>query len=158
MTINEQPGTYVDFIDTPLGLMEVCATNSGLTSILFCEYAQSSNKNALTERARVQLDAYFAGSRQHFDLPLSANGTAFQARVWQALQDIPFGETRSYGEIAAQVGNPKGSRAVGLANGKNPLTIVVPCHRVIGASGALTGYASGVDRKAWLLHHEGALG
>lgn len=158
MTKYKPTDTYTDFFNTPLGLMEIRATTSELNSILFCEHSKATKPNALTDRTKTQLNEYFSGTRQHFDLPLGAKGTVFQTRVWAALQCIPFGETRSYGQIAVQIGNPKGSRAVGLANGNNPLTIVVPCHRVIGANGALTGYASGVDRKAWLLDHERVAG
>lgn len=104
-----------------------------------------------------QLGEYFAGDREAFDLPLAPVGTAFQLAVWQQLRAIPFGQTRTYGEIAAGLGNPKAVRAVGLANGRNPLSIVVPCHRVIGASGAMTGFGGGVERKEFLLRLEGAL-
>jgi methylated-DNA-[protein]-cysteine S-methyltransferase len=102
-----------------------------------------------------QLRAYFAGELTAFDLSMRARGTEFQRRVWTALCDIPYGETISYGELARRVGNHKASRAVGLANGRNPIAIVVPCHRVIGADGSLTGYGGGLDRKVWLLEHEG---
>lgn len=105
---------------------------------LFCEAAD-------------QLAAYFAGSLRDFDLPLAPRGTAFQRRVWQALREIPYGQTVSYSELAAQVGNARACRAVGLANGRNPISIVVPCHRVIGADGTLTGYGGGLDRKRRLL-------
>jgi methylated-DNA-[protein]-cysteine S-methyltransferase len=101
-----------------------------------------------------QLTAYFAGSLTEFDLPLQMEGTSFQQRVWSALQTIPYGTTISYGELARQIGQPKASRAVGLANGCNPLSIIVPCHRVIGANRKLTGYGGGIDRKQWLLNHE----
>jgi methylated-DNA-[protein]-cysteine S-methyltransferase len=101
-----------------------------------------------------QLREYFAGERTVFDLPLAPRGTEFQRRVWMALREIPAGETRSYGQIAARLGQPTASRAVGAANGQNPLAVVVPCHRVVGANGTLTGYAGGLDRKAWLLDHE----
>ena len=110
---------------------------------------------ALTALAAEQLQAYFAGNLQQFSLPLAAGGTAFQQQVWQALTTVPYGKTASYGDIAKAINNPKGVRAVGLANGKNPIGIIVPCHRVIGANGTLTGYAGGVDKKAWLLVHEG---
>jgi methylated-DNA-[protein]-cysteine S-methyltransferase len=108
-----------------------------------------------TETAR-QLGEYFAGERTAFDLPLRATGTAFEQRVWDELRDIPYGETTSYGAIARRLGHPRAARAVGRANGRNPLAIVVPCHRVIGASGALTGYAGGLDRKRALLALERA--
>jgi methylated-DNA-[protein]-cysteine S-methyltransferase len=102
-----------------------------------------------------EFDAYFAGRLQRFTLPLAARGTAFQQAVWQALCDIPYGETRSYGEIARTIGKPSASRAVGAANGRNPLSIIVPCHRVIGQNGSLTGYAGGLPIKQVLLHLEG---
>ncbi len=105
----------------------------------------------------VQLLEYFERKREHFDLPLAPRGTPFQQRVWAALLEIPCGVTISYGELATRLGDPKASRAVGLANGRNPISIIVPCHRVIGANGNLTGYGGGLDRKEWLLRHEGAL-
>jgi methylated-DNA-[protein]-cysteine S-methyltransferase len=101
-----------------------------------------------------QLTAYFAGSLTEFDLPLQMQGTVFQQRVWEALRTIPYGTTLSYGALAQQIGQPKASRAVGLANGRNPVSIIVPCHRVIGANGKLTGYGGGIERKQWLLNHE----
>lgn len=104
--------------------------------------------------AVAQVQAYFAGGLTRFDLPLDARGTPFQRAVWTALMTIPFGETRSYAQIAASIDAPNAARAVGMANARNPIAIVIPCHRVIGASGALTGYAAGVDRKRWLLDHE----
>ena len=111
----------------------------------------------LTRAAR-QLAEYFAGTRRTFDLPLAftARGTPFQQKVWRALLTIPFGETRSYGEIAAQIGSPRAVRAVGAANGRNPISIVAPCHRVVGANGKLTGFAGGLENKAYLLALEGA--
>jgi methylated-DNA-[protein]-cysteine S-methyltransferase len=102
-----------------------------------------------------QLSEYFAGSRRVFDLPLRMQGTLFQQRVWRQLAEIPYGTTWSYGELAKRIDNPSASRAVGLANGRNPISILVPCHRVIGADGSLTGYGGGLDRKRWLLAHEG---
>jgi methylated-DNA-[protein]-cysteine S-methyltransferase len=101
-----------------------------------------------------QLTAYFAGTLTEFDLPLQLQGTIFQQRVWAALKTIPYGTTISYGKLAQQIGQPNASRAVGLANGQNPISIVVPCHRVIGANGKLTGYGGGIERKQWLLNHE----
>jgi methylated-DNA-[protein]-cysteine S-methyltransferase len=108
---------------------------------------------AFTEETR-QLDEYFAGERVRFDLRLAPRGTPFQARVWNALVGIGFGRTATYGEIARAIGKPSASRAVGAANGKNPIAIIVPCHRIIGSSGALVGYAGGLARKKWLLAHE----
>ncbi len=104
--------------------------------------------------ARRQLAAYFAGELREFDLPLSPEATPFQRRVWDELVRIPFGQTTSYGKLAHRLGDIKASRAVGLANGRNPISIVVPCHRVVGSKGALTGYAGGLERKRWLLDHE----
>jgi len=101
-----------------------------------------------------QLSAYFAGELTGFDLPMQMNGTEFQRRVWKGLSEIPYGETISYAELAHRVGNPKACRAVGLANGRNPIAIIVPCHRVIATNGALGGYGGGLDRKSWLLEHE----
>jgi methylated-DNA-[protein]-cysteine S-methyltransferase len=111
-------------------------------------------RDAVLTDAVVQLDAYFTGERTDFALDLRPTGTEFQLRVWQALRNIPYGETISYGELARRVGNPSASRAVGLANGRNPISIVVPCHRVIGADGSLTGYGGGMDRKRLLLDLE----
>ncbi|MBO1520416.1 methylated-DNA--[protein]-cysteine S-methyltransferase [Oceanisphaera pacifica] len=108
----------------------------------------------LQQEACRQLDQYFSGARQHFSLPLAPQGTDFQQGVWQALLKIPFGEHCSYKTIAEQINNPKAVRAVGLANSRNPIALIIPCHRVIGASGKLVGYAGGVERKAWLLKHE----
>ena len=105
------------------------------------------------EDARAQLDEYFAGRRTSFDLPLAPAGSPFQQRVWRTLRDIPYGETISYGEQARRAGVPS-PRAVGVANGRNPISIIVPCHRVVGSTGALTGFAGGLDTKAWLLDHE----
>lgn len=105
-------------------------------------------------RAAAQLAAYFAGERRDFDLPLAPQGTPFQQRVWDALLAIPYGAVRSYGDVARAIGRPAASRAVGAANGRNPIAIIVPCHRVIGASGQLTGYGGGLPTKRWLLEHE----
>jgi methylated-DNA-[protein]-cysteine S-methyltransferase len=104
--------------------------------------------------AREQLEAYFAGQLTVFDLPLAPQGTEFQQRVWMALRDIPYGETISYAELARRIGKPLAVRAVGGANGRNPISIIVPCHRVIGADGSLTGFGGGIERKRWLLRHE----
>lgn len=153
--MNKHDTQYYDHYDTPLGKMEVTANESGVNAIHFVDKVRPKNGNTITERVKQQMLEYFAGEREVFDLPLDAQGTDFQRRVWRALTTVEYGKTCSYGDIANKIDNPKGVRAVGLANGKNPLTIVVPCHRVIGANGSLTGYASGVDKKAWLLRHEG---
>ena len=145
---------YFDHFESPLGLMEITASECAVRSIYFVDKVAPKNPNSIIRLAKDQLLAYFDGALKTFDLPLEANGTVFQKTVWNALTTIDYAQTCTYGDIAKQIGNPKGMRAVGLANGKNPMTIVVPCHRVIGANGKLTGYASGTDRKAWLLDHE----
>ncbi|SDG20959.1 methylated-DNA-[protein]-cysteine S-methyltransferase [Onishia taeanensis] len=154
-------GQALDYYRPPeseaLGLVRLRASDTGLTEIVFVTEADASETprpNALTDRARAQLEEYFDGLRQTFDLPLAPKGTDFQQRVWQALATIPFGETRCYAEIAEQLRCKGGQRAVGRANGQNPLAIVVPCHRVIGSDGRMTGYAGGIGRKQWLLAHE----
>lgn len=143
-------------LSTPLGLLEITASAQAIQSILFVESSTAplqSDSEPLT-RCQQQLCEYFSGSRQHFDLPLAPAGTVFQQQVWQSLCHVPYGMTASYSQIAKQLQNPKAVRAIGAANGKNPLTIVVPCHRIIGADGSLTGYAAGLERKKWLLQHE----
>jgi methylated-DNA-[protein]-cysteine S-methyltransferase len=116
-------------------------------------WTSDASAGPLPEAAR-QLAEYFNGRRRAFDLALRLEGTEFQRRAWRCLMEIPYGETRSYGEQAKRIGNPNASRAVGLANGRNPIPIVVPCHRVIGADGSLTGFGGGIERKRWLLEHE----
>ena len=145
---------FYDHFDTPLGKMEITASQRAVLSVLFVDRVNTVAGNALTELAKSQLLQYYAGDLQQFDLPMEPAGTDFQKRVWQALTTVGYGKTCAYGDIAQQISNPKAVRAVGAANGKNPMTIVVPCHRIIGSNGALTGYASGVERKAWLLNHE----
>ena len=115
---------------------------------------ETGERTELTEAVFCQLQEYFAGTRRKFDVPYELRGTEFQKKVWAALEEIPYGQTRSYGDIARAVGNPKAVRAVGLANGKNPLWIVVPCHRVVGSGGRLTGYAGGLEMKRALLELE----
>jgi len=149
------------WMESPLGRLLLVADEEGLLEIAFNEGrtppvvdpAWTSGGASLREPVR-QLQAFFAGELRDFDLKLNAKGTAFQQRVWSALREIPFGETISYGELARRVGNPAASRAVGLANGSNPISIVVPCHRVIGSNGKLTGYGGGLDNKRWLLDFE----
>ena len=113
--------------------------------------------NDVLNRVAAQLEEYFAGTRTTFDLPLEPSGTDFQLSVWELLRKIPYGVTTSYGELARRLGDPKATRAVGAANGANPIPIIVPCHRVVGSKGELTGFGGGLDRKRWLLEHEGAL-
>ncbi|MBX2849590.1 MAG: methylated-DNA--[protein]-cysteine S-methyltransferase [Acidiferrobacterales bacterium] len=145
---------FYDHIITPIGTMEFVADNSALLAINFVERANSRCANKITDLAKKQLWLYFDGALTDFDLPIQAEGTKFQKSVWQALTTIEYGQTASYGEIASKIHNPKAVRAVGTANSRNPMTIVVPCHRIIGSNGALTGYASGIERKSWLLNHE----
>ncbi len=147
---------YTDYIDTPLGLMEFKASELGITQLIFCgDVKQTVKPNQITDNCKQQLSEYFAGSRKVFDLPLDQHGTDFQQSIWHCLCQIPFGQTLSYLDIANKINNPKSVRAVGGANGRNPISIIVPCHRVIGSSGTLTGYAGGIERKLWLLKHEG---
>jgi methylated-DNA-[protein]-cysteine S-methyltransferase len=142
-------------IDSPLGRVLIQANTQGISQIsLGINTVEPDHPSVLTELAARQLQHYFAGQLTRFTLPLAATGTLFQQQVWQALSELPFGLTCSYAEIARQIANPKAMRAVGKANSKNPIAIVVPCHRVIGANGTLTGYAGGLDKKAWLLAHE----
>ncbi|NRQ44517.1 methylated-DNA--[protein]-cysteine S-methyltransferase [Rheinheimera sp. YQF-2] len=145
---------FSQFIDSPLGPVQISATDHGISAISFVTTPRLAVPSALTERAATQLLAYFAGTLTQFDLPLAAQGTTFQHQVWRELCNVPFGTTCSYGDIARAISNIKAVRAVGAANGRNPVAIVVPCHRVIGANGTLTGYAGGLDKKAWLLKHE----
>ena len=147
--------SYQDHLETPVGKMQITANQQAVTSIYFVDKTDAVNPSGITARAKQQLQEYFDGERQQFDLPLQARGTKFQQQVWDALCSIEYGQTCSYSDIAVMIENPKAVRAVGAANGKNPLTIVVPCHRIIGRDGSLTGYASGTQRKSWLLNHEG---
>lgn len=146
-------------IDSPLGPLQLVSDGGELWAIHFPDQhngAPDTPDDPVLQGARHQLQQYFAGSRRQFELPLAPRGTAFQRQVWQALQHIPYGELRSYRDIALALGRPTASRAVGAANGRNPLPIVVPCHRVIGSNGQLTGYAGGLDLKHFLLGLEGA--
>ncbi|HTH52465.1 MAG TPA: methylated-DNA--[protein]-cysteine S-methyltransferase [Edaphobacter sp.] len=154
---------FYKIMDSPVGKLKLVASEKGLVAILWenekpnrvplSELGEDDEQKVLVEAER-QLLEYFAGKRRNFELPLDMRGTSFQKNVWEALLGIPFGETRSYGELAEQLGNPSASRAVGAANGRNPISIVVPCHRVIGASGKLTGFAGGLETKARLLSLE----
>ncbi|MDN3612136.1 methylated-DNA--[protein]-cysteine S-methyltransferase [Vibrio ostreicida] len=152
--------SYTTF-DSPLGMVTVQANELGLTGVWFEtqttqpeELGTSQIEHPILIKAIKQLQEYFLGERQEFDLPLSAEGTRFQKQVWKALTEIPFGEAWSYQQLAEMIGNPKAVRAVGAANGKNPISIIVPCHRVIGKNGQMTGYAGGLERKVALLNIE----
>ncbi|MBT8307146.1 MAG: methylated-DNA--[protein]-cysteine S-methyltransferase [Maribacter sp.] len=144
------------FVHTPLGITKLVGDDKGLASItvLNDEKPASDVIPEILEDAVYQLQEYFEGKRESFSLTLNPNGTDFQKKVWNALQDIPYGKTVSYLELSKSLGDVKAIRAVAAANGKNPLWIVVPCHRVIGSDGSLKGYAGGLHRKKWLLNHE----
>ena len=176
--MNTNCGVYYSSTDSPIGPLLLTSDGVSLTGLYMSEYRHGpSAEDALSEwgipatpgkkqrwihddnarpfsEAKEQLADYFEGKLTEFDLPLSMEGTEFQRRVWDALREIPYGTTTSYGELARRVGNPNGSRAVGLANGHNPISIIVPCHRVIGSNGKLTGYGGGLPRKAALLDFE----
>ena len=146
---------FSETMNTPIGTLLIQASAQGITHVDFIDSETPANRpNALTTACRQQLQAYFDGKRKIFELPLDQQGTAFQKSVWNSLK-IQFGQAVSYRDIADMVNNRKAVRAVGAANGKNPIAIIVPCHRVIGADRTLTGYAGGLQRKAWLLEHEG---
>jgi len=148
-------------MESPVGVLRLVSDGTAITSVMFDPdegpVGERDDTHEVLVAARTQLEAYFAGDLKDFDLPLAAAGTPFQQRVWEALRRIDYGETVTYGEIARRLGLPPGaSRAVGLANGRNPIAIVVPCHRVIGSKGKLVGYAGGLDRKQKLLSLESA--
>ncbi|KKB98017.1 methylated-DNA--[protein]-cysteine S-methyltransferase [Mycolicibacter arupensis] len=147
-------------IDSPIGPLTLAGADGRLSHLLMLDHAHAPSRDgwwrddsAFPEVAH-QLSAYFAGDLTEFDVDYTLVGTEFQRRVWTALLTIPYGQTRSYGELAGQIGSPTASRAVGLANGRNPISIIVPCHRVIGSNGSLTGYGGGIDRKKSLLELE----
>lgn len=157
---------------TPIGELLLTVSDTALTGVYFptsrrgpppthrADWVEDNGQGLASEslaRAKQQLTEYFDGTRTTFDLPLEALGSAFEHRVWNALRTIPFGVTVSYGELARRLGDVNATRAVGAANGKNPIPIIVPCHRVVGANGELTGFGGGLDCKRWLLEHEGAL-
>jgi methylated-DNA-[protein]-cysteine S-methyltransferase len=154
---------YYTELDSPIGPVTIVSNGAAITAVSMRPAAVVTagagdwiRDDERLADARTQLEQYFAGGRRTFSLDLAPDGTPFQQQVWAALRDIPFGETRSYGELAATLGRPGSARAVGAANRSNPIGIVVPCHRVIGADGTLTGYAGGMERKEFLLRHEGA--
>lgn len=158
-----EPIMYYQWIESPLGKVLLTSNGPSLTGLYLQEQRYfpqptaawcESAEIAPFQDAQVQLTEYFAHQRQQFDLLLDPVGTAFQKQVWQLLRQIPFGTTQSYGALAQQLGQPTASRAVGAANGRNPISIIIPCHRVIATTGKLTGYAGGLDRKQWLLKHE----
>ena len=146
----------VRHIETPIGRLKLCADGDGLCALCFAATGEEMDAAPVLLQAQQELEEYFAGRRTAFSVPLSMHGTPFQMAVWAALRAIPYGETRSYGELARRIGRPGACRAVGMANHVNPLPILVPCHRVVGADGHLTGYAGGLDVKKYLLELEGA--
>jgi methylated-DNA-[protein]-cysteine S-methyltransferase len=153
--------TVFSLLDRPIGELLLTGDGESVTGIWMQSHRSEWRRTKAWRRddvafasTREQLSEYFAGERSEFDLPLAPEGTAFQRKVWNALCTIPYGETLSYGGLARRIGQPTAARAVGLANGSNPLPIVVPCHRVIGADGSLTGFGGGIERKRWLLAHE----
>jgi len=144
--------------ESPIGPLEIIIRDQALCSIHFLnESTDDTNYVPLNSNIRKQLDEYFDHQSTTFDLPLSPEGTPFQLKVWKELQNVPYGTTITYGELSEQIGDTKAVRAVGRANGQNPIPIIIPCHRVIGQNQKLTGYAGGIERKKWLLRHEGAL-
>lgn len=154
---------YQTSMSSPVGTLTLVATDAALVAIRWqgeddararVPTPVAAPDQPVLRAAAVQLEEYFAGDREVFDLPLAGAGTPFQQAVWRALVTIPFGETRSYRDIAVALGQPTATRAVGAANGRNPLPIVVPCHRVVGADGSLTGFGGGLENKRWLLGHE----
>lgn len=151
-------------LDSPVGRLRLVATDQGLSRLLFDEQADAdahpdgdstrADDHPVLAAATTQLEEYFAGHRQEFDIPLDLTGTEFQRAAWSALASVPYGETRSYRQQAEAIGRPKAVRAIGAANGRNPIPIVLPCHRIVGSDGSLTGYGGGLSIKEYLLNHE----
>lgn len=162
--MKDEMSLFFRLVDSPVDRLKLVASDKGLVAVLWendspkrvkLEEALDGTNHPILARTEEQLKEYFAGKRKLFSIPLDIRGTPFQRHVWQVLQTIPFGETRTYSDLAKQLGNPAATRAVGAANGRNPVSIIVPCHRVIGASGKLTGFAGGLAAKAHLLGLEG---
>ena len=151
---------FVDLIPSPVGALLLKANDTHLLNLLFADKLDEIlptdlSSNAIIEQVKQELTEYFSGHRQTFDVPFQLSGTPFQKTVWEALLCVPYGKTATYGQQAHRINKPKAVRAVGTANGRNPISIIVPCHRIIGADGSLTGYGGGLPNKAWLLDHEG---
>ena len=147
---------FTRYINSPIGWLKLQSTETHLTAVCF-EYEEGENsaiQPKILQDAERQLQEYFAGKRKDFNLQLAPEGTEFQQKIWQLVQKVDFGKTTSYLDIAIQSGSEKNTRAVGMTNGKNPIPIIIPCHRIVGSSGKLTGYAGGLERKRWLLNHE----
>ena len=147
---------YTAYIQSPIGYAEIKTTEEAVVSVLFTENLEHENSHPpkVLKDCVKQLNEYFTGKRKEFDLPVEQDGTEFQQQVWKELCNIPLGRTISYLQLAKKIGNPKSIRAVGTTNGKNNICVIVPCHRVIGSDGSLTGYGGGLWRKKWLLEHE----
>ena len=161
--VDDRTLTY-DVVPAPIGRLIVASDGGAIAAVWMANanpsdtsWSERRGNDAVLAEARDQLTGYFAGKLRAFTLPLAPNGTDFQRRVWRELEAIPFGTTVTYAEIARRVGSTAAVRAVGAANGRNPIPIIVPCHRVIGSDGSLTGFGGGIPRKLWLLRHEGAL-
>lgn len=163
MIMRNDERLFTATIESPVGRLHLLATDRALITLVWRMHAhphagfadaENAPEQAILSRAARQLGEYFMGERRSFELPLEFRGTDFQRRVWNELLGIPYGQTRTYRQIAERIGNPKAVRAVGAANGANPISIIAPCHRVIGSSGSLTGFGGGLDAKAWLLARE----
>ena len=148
---------FIRYLDSPIGYIEIVGSADAVREVNFVEEKRRIDmpSNQVVDKAVSQIKEYLDGGRKEFTIPLELEGTEFQQKVWQALLRVGYGKTVSYKYIAEAVGNPKAVRAVGVANSRNPVAIIVPCHRIIGSNGSLTGYASGIWRKEWLLRHEG---
>jgi methylated-DNA-[protein]-cysteine S-methyltransferase len=156
--IDDTAGCGCVNLDSPIGPLRVCAVAGAVTAVEFvASTGKAQQPDAVAVEAARQLAEYFDGRRRKFDLPLAPQGTVFQQAVWQQMLAVPHGSVTTYGLIAAAIGRPRAARAVGLASGCNPITLLIPCHRVIGSNGRLTGYGSGLWRKEWLLKHERGL-
>ena len=146
---------YYGYYNSPIGILEIIASDDAIISAMFIEeFKESTGEPEIIKKAIKQFDEYFKGTRKDFQIEYEVRVTEFQGKVWRALVEIPYGATLSYKELANKIGNEKASRAVGKANSKNIISIIIPCHRVIGSDKSLTGYAGGLDRKQWLLEHE----
>lgn len=148
---------YQSYLETPIGFIRILSNGKQLYNLSFQETDGPEDPDQITEWAKTQLSEYFSGTRTMFNIPFLLDGSEFESRVWKALQQIPFGTTTSYKLLAQQIDQPKAMQAVGKANGRNPIAVIVPCHRVIGHNGDLKGYAGGIERKKWLLKHEKSL-
>ncbi|WP_373897851.1 methylated-DNA--[protein]-cysteine S-methyltransferase [Haloimpatiens sp. FM7315] len=146
---------YYGYYSSPVGILKITASKYAVTSLVFThDLFVNKQVPSILKKTFKELDEYFNGERKYFSINIEMEGTEFQKKAWKFISEIPYGETRTYKEQAIAIGNPKAARAVGNANNKNPLSIIIPCHRVIGSNGKLTGYAFGVNKKKWLLEHE----